>query len=155
MKTAKTVTPRRFTRSMSTLIAKRLRHRKAQVSRTPASKSPRKITRKEKCFKDPCNLDTNKDISTEGVLCPRDAKRSTSSNVEVTEVPPTPNNVPVVPTSDQPYHPAPPLESSIFSDWLLNHPSCNRNDLPIPLEVICRLDYRLRDSASIVNNTME
>ena len=146
MKTAKTVTPRRFTRSMSTSIAKRLRHRKSQVSRTPASKSQRKITRKDKYFKDPCNQDTNKDISTEGVLCPRDAKRSTSLNVEVTEVPPTPNNAPVVPTSDQPYPSAPPSESSIFSDWLLNHPSCNRNDPPVPLEVIRRLDYRLRNS---------
>jgi len=146
MKTAKTVTPHRLTRSMTTSIAKRLRSRKSQVSGTPASKSPWKITRKEKGFKDPCTLDTKKDILTEGLLCPPDAKRSTSLNAEVTEVPPTPNTAPVVPTFDPPYPPAPPSESSIFSDWLLNHPSCNRNDPPIPLEVIRRLDYRLRYS---------
>ena len=64
-----------------------------------------------------------------------------------TDVQPTPINVPVVSRYTHPYTPAPPSESSIFSDWLLNHPSCNQNDPPIPLEVICRLDYRLRDSA--------
>ena len=142
MKTVKAVTPCRFTRSMTTSIAKRLRPQKSQVSHTPASKSPKPKTRNEKGFKEPCNLDTNKDISTAVVLGARDGKRSTSSNVHVvdaTEVPPTPNTAPVVPTSPHPYPPAPPSDSSIFSDWLLNNHSCNRNDPPVPLEVIRRL----------------
>ena len=95
------------------------------------------------------NLNTNKDILTAAVLGPCDGKRSTYYNVHVvdaTEVPPTSNTAPVVPTSSHPYPPAPPSESSIFSDWLLNHPTCNRNDPPVPLEVIRRLDYRLRYS---------
>ena len=150
MKSVKTVTPRWFTRSMTTSIAKRLRPRQARVSHTPASKSPKPTTRKEKAFKEAHNLNTNKDISPAAVLGQCEGKRSTYSNahvVDATEVPPTPNTAPVVPTSSQPYPPAPPSESSIFSDWLLNHPSCNRNDPPVPLEVIRRLDYRLRYSA--------
>jgi len=150
----KTVSPRRLTRSMTTPIAKRLRPRQSRVSRTPASKSPNH-QRKQNTTWQSSTSKPNKDWYNHPTISNANPNKDscnqpTISNATVvlsTDVQPTPINVLVDSRSTHSYPPAPLSESSIFSDWLLNHPSCNRNDPPIPLEVIRRLDYRLRDSA--------
>ena len=79
--------------------------------------------------------------------CDNQPTISNATVVHSTDVQPTPINALVDSRYTHPYPPAPPSESLIFSDWLLNHPSCNQNDPPIPLEVIRCLDYCLRDSS--------
>jgi len=150
----KTVTTRRLTRSMTTPIAKRLRPRRGIVSGSPSSKSPNlKKTNlnvpKETIIHRPNKADDEAHHpSPTAIFAECEDKHPSPSNItvqEATEVQPTPNNVEVQWWSSQlSYPPAPPSASSIFSDWLLNHPGIH--DPPLPLEVIRQLNYRLRDS---------
>ena len=156
----KTVTTRRLTRSMTTPIAKRLRPRGGIVSGSPSSKLPNlKKTNlnvlKETIIHSPNKADDEAHHpSPTAIFAECDDKHpspypspSNTTVQEATEVQPTPNNVEVQWWSSQlSYPPAPPSASSIFSDWLLNHPGIH--DPPLTLEVIRQLDYRLRDSAS-------
>ena len=151
----KTVTTRRLTRSMTTPIAKRLRPRRGIVSGSPSSKSPNlKKTNlnvlKETIIHSPNKADDEAHHpSPTAIFAEWEDKHPSPSNTtvqEATEVQPTPNNVEVQWWSSQLFYPpAPPSASSIFSDWLLNHPGIH--DPPLTLEVIRQLDYRLRDSA--------
>ena len=151
----KTVTTCRLTRSMTTPIAKRLRPRRGIVSGSPSSKLPNlKKTNvnvlKETIIHRPNKADDEAHHpSPTAIFAECDDKHPSPSNTtvqEATEVQPTPNNVEVQWWSSRlSYPPAPPSASSMFSDWLLNHPGIH--DPPLPLEVIRQLDYRLRDSA--------
>mgnify|MGYP000020220812 CR=1 FL=1 len=152
----KTVTTRRLTRSMTTPIAKRLRPRQGIVTGSPPSKLPRRnlIVLKEPIIHSPIKADDEANYpSPTAIVAECDVNHpspySSPSNTtveEATEVHPTPNNVEVQWGSSQlTYPPAPPSASSIFSEWLLNHPGIH--DHRLTLEVIRQLDYRLRDSA--------
>ena len=152
----KTVTTRRLTRSMTTPIAKRLRPRLGIVSGSPSSKSPNLKKTNLNVLKETIIHSPNKandeahHPSPTAIFAECEDKHPSPSNTtvqEATEVQPTPNNVEVQWWSSQlSYPPAPPSASSIFSDWLLNHPGIH--DPPPTLELIRQLDYRLRDSAS-------
>ena len=159
----KTVTTCWLTRSMTTPIAKRLRPRRGTVSGSPPSNLPnRRKTNlnvlKENIIHSPNKADDEAHHpSPTAIFAECDNKHpspypspSNTTVEEATEVQPTPNNVEVQSWSSQlSYPPAPPSASSIFSDWLLNHPGIQPgiHDPPLTLEVIRQLDYRLRDSA--------
>ena len=111
---------RRVTRSMTTPVARRLRPLPSRVSLSPLVES---ISVKSK---------------------PTSQIKGKQKRISVMKE--TTNQDTTVMTWDD-YPPAPPSNSSIASDWLLNHPSICASG-PIEgetIELFRRLDYRLRE----------
>ena len=110
----------RVTRSMTTPVARRLRPLPSRVSLSPLVES---ISVKSK---------------------PTSQMKGKQKRISVMKE--TTNRDTTVMTWDD-YPPAPPSNSSIASDWLLNHPSICASG-PIEgetIELFRRLDYRLRE----------
>ena len=124
---------RRVTRSMATPVAKRLRsttvtnYHSAEKQHFRKKLAKKKSTKTSNSTSNGDGANANDDISTITV----------HANTPVS-APPSGQNVEI-------YPPAPPSGSSIHSDWLLNHPSCSRNDPVLTDDDRRRLDYRLRE----------
>jgi len=112
---------RRVTRSMTTPVARRLRPLPSRVSLSPLVES---ISVKSKPT----------------------SQMTKGKQKRISVMKETTNRDTTVMTWDD-YPPAPPSNSSIASDWLLNHPSICATG-PIEgetIELFRRLDYRLRE----------